>query len=353
MLTVHRWNGSSCARGGAELLPDTAAAVPADQVVWVDLSDPTPEEEAAVFEKFLKVHALTLEDVTKLRREPEAGAHFPKVEEFPDYLFVLVNPLPPGLGALAAAKGKPAADAPKVSPSRMLRRDRPQLSAVLTRTVLITHSAKPLPCISEARQYLQKHGESARRGPDYLFHIVLDLMVDEYAPVVDWVAGQLDRLETLIFTRPTRKLLTRILKLKRIVTGMRKTLILEREVLARLFRGEFELVEEREIAYYRNVHDHLVRYSELIETAREMVSDLGETHLASVSNRLNEVMKVLATISTIVLPMTLVAGVYGMNFEENVWPDYKTAKWGFGFALGLMALLGLGSLAFFRYRKWI
>ncbi len=350
MLTVHRWNGSSCDRGGAELLPDSAAAVPDGQVVWVDLSDPTPEEEALVFERFLTVHALTLEDITKLRREPEAGAHFPKVEEFPDYLFVIVNPLPPGLGELAA--GTRAPDAPKVSPSRMLRRDRPQLSAALTRSVLITHSASKLDCVTEARQYLEKHGESARRGPDYLFHIILDMMVDEYAPVVDWVAGQLDRLETRIFTRPTRQLLTRILKLKRIVTGMRKTLILEREVLARLFRGEFELVEEREIAYYRNVHDHLVRYSELIEAAREMVSDLGETHLASVSNRLNEIMKVLAMISTIVLPMTLIAGIYGMNFEENVWPDLKSS-WGFWYAIVVMALTGIGSLAFFRYRKWI
>jgi len=84
-----------------------------------------------------------------------------------------------------------------------------------------------------------------------------------------------------------------------------------------------------------------------------MVSDLAETHLAAVSNRLNEIMKVLAMISTIVLPMTLIAGVYGMNFEENVWPDYKSANWGFGFALTLMALTGLGSLVFFRWKKWV
>lgn len=283
MITVYLCSASTCARGGLERLPDSHAAVPPDDVVWVDLSDPTPEEEAAVFERFIKVHALTLEDITKLRREPDAGAHFPKAEEFSDYLFVVVNPLPPGLVTAAGGRGAPPAEgAPRVSPSRMLRRDRPQLSALVTRNVLVTHSAIPLDCIAAARRFLETHNESARRGPDYLFHIVLDAMVDEYAPVVDWVAGQLDRLETRIFTRPSRHLLTRILRLKRIVTGLRKTLILEREVLARLFRGEFELVEEREIAYYRNVYDHLVRYSELIETAREMVSDLAETHLAAV-----------------------------------------------------------------------
>ncbi len=354
MITIHRRNGSHSERLGIEGLPASTAAVSADEFVWVDLSDPTPEEEVAVFEKFLPVHTLTLEDVTRIRREPDQGAHFPKVEEFPGYLFVIVNPLPSGLVALATTLGKRPADAPKLpSAARMLRRHRPQLSAVLSQNVLITHSSEPLMCIASAHQFLDRHGDSARRGPDYVFHIVLDAMVDEYAPVVEWVAGRLDRLESRVFTHPTTEMIAGILRLKRIVTGLRKTLIIEREVLSRLIRGEFELVDTREIAYYRNVYDHLVRYTELIEAAREMVSDLGETHLAAVSNRLNQVMKVLTMMSTIILPMTLIAGVYGMNFEENIWPDFKTASWGFGFALGLMAATGFSSLAFFRWKKWI
>jgi magnesium transporter len=360
MISVYRCGGQTCARGGLDRLPESVAAIPPDEVIWVHLTEPTPEEEAAVFERFMRIHTLTLEDVTRIRREPESGAHFPKVEEFPDYLFVIVNPLPPGLHDLAVVKktatGAPDGDTSAKRPSlpsasRMLRRHRPQLSAVITRNLLITHGTAPLACIDAARQFLDRHEEAAGRGPDYLFHIVLDAMVDEYAPVVEWVAAQLDRLEMRIFTHPTRQLITRILRLKRVVTGMRKTLIIEREVLARLIRGEFVLVEEREVVYYRNVYDHLVRYTELIEAAREMVSDLGETHLAAVSNRLNEVMKVLAMISTIILPMTLIAGIYGMNFEENVWPGFKT-EWGFAFAIALMASTGIGSLAYFKWRKW-
>ena len=351
MITVHRCGHQTCDRGGLDRLPESVAALPPDEVVWIHLTDPTPEEETAVFTQFIKVHTLTLEDITRMRREPEGGAHFPKAEEFPDYLFVIVNPLPPGLSALAAGNGERTEGQPLPSASRMLRRNRPQLSAVVTRNALVTHATEPLECVTATHQFLQRHEESAGRGPDYLFHIMLDAMVDEYAPVVEWVAGQLDRLEMRIFTHPTRKLISRILRLKRLVTGMRKTLILEREVLSRLIRGEFTLVDEREVAYYRNVYDHLVRYTELIEAAREMVSDLGETHLAAVSNRLNEIMKVLAMISTIVLPMTLIAGVYGMNFEENIWPDFKS-RWGFSLALALMALTGAGSLAFFKWRKW-
>ena len=102
-------------------------------------------------------------------------------------------------------------------------------------------------------------------------------------------------------------------------------------MLARLIRGEFELVDEREIAYYRNVYDHLVRYTELIEAAREMVSDLMQTHLAAVSNRLNEIMKVLTMISTVILPMTLIAGIYGMNFKNMPELDWE---YGYSMAAG-------------------
>ena len=182
------------------------------------------------------------------------------------------------------------------------------MSAILNQRVLVTHHYQVLDCVATARTFIDRHTDAARRGPDFLFHHVLDAMVDEYAPVVDRVVARLDRLETRLFKDPTPKLLARLLRLKRVVTGLRKTLILEREVLARLIRGEFDLVEEREVAYYRNVYDHLVRYTELIESAREMVSDLMETHLSAISNRLNQIMKVLTMISTIVLPMTLVAG---------------------------------------------
>ena len=351
MITVYRWNGTACERGGADLLPESAAAVPADEVVWVDLTAPTPEEEELVFGRFMKVHTLTLEDVTRMRHDPEGGAHFPKVEEFPDYLFVIVNPLPPGLSKLVNFKGKPAEGTPPLpSASRMLRRHRPQLSTVITRQVLVTHSTEPVECIAASHQHMARHGNDARRGPDYLFHLVLDAMVDEYAPVVEWVAGQLDRLEMRIFTRPTAKLIARILRLKRVVTGMRKTLIIEREVLARLIRGEFELVEEREIAYYRNVYDHLVRYTELIEAAREMVSDLGETHLAAVSNRLNEIMKVLAMISTVGVVCTVISGIYGMNFKHM--PELEW-EYGYPLALGLMASISASVLGYARWRKWL
>ncbi|MBA4063608.1 MAG: magnesium and cobalt transport protein CorA [Isosphaera sp.] len=353
MITVLHWDAAArtcCGRSHDEL-PPTAAAADDDDVWWVDLSDPTPAEEEKVFRTFLPVHSLTFGDITKERRTPSEGTHLPKVEEFPDYLFAVVNPLPPGL-AESLGPAKKGAPRPSLRELRERRKHRPQLSAVMTRNVLVTHHYRPLACVDAARGFAERHADAARRGPDFLFHHVLDAMVDEYSPVVDAVGARLDALETRVFRDPSPQLLARLLRLKRVVTGLRKTLILEREVLARLTRGEFDLVDEREIVYYRNVYDHLVRYTELVEAAREMVSDLMESHLSAVSTRLNQVMKVLTMISTVVLPMTLVAGVYGMNFEENVSPSFKS-DWGFPFALGMMALLGVGSVAYFRARRWL
>lgn len=354
MIRIVRWDPveNQTAEIGRGELPPKRREIHPEMVVWVDLEDPTPEEEDWAFKQFLPVHPLTLEDVTKLRREPHLGPHLPKVEEFAEYLFVIVNPLP---AELCEPRPSPT-ESPNTMPpdrppaARLFKTARPQLSATLDHNVLITHHYTAMGCIGDGLAFLTRHSDLLRRGPDYVFHLILDGIVDEYAPVVERYAGLLDRLEEQIFRRPNREVLARLLRMKRQVSYLRKTLILEREVLARLTRGEFDLVDVREIVYYRNVYDHLVRYTELVEAAREMVSDLMQSHLAATSNRLNEVMKVLTMISTVVLPMTLIAGIYGMNFKH-----LPEIEWDFGypFALGLMLMTGIGSFLLFKWKSWI
>jgi magnesium transporter len=351
MLHIVRWDPIAQRMDSisASDLPESRADLPPDSMIWIDLEDPTPEEEERVFKRFFPVHPLTIDDTTKLRRDPEQGPHLPKVEEFPNYLFVIVNPLP-AENCDAATSTTTTLPGAKKRPFRFSRVKRPQLSAILDHTVLVTHHYTPMPCIRDGLAKLSRHSDYLRRGPDYMFHLILDGIVDEYAPVVERFAGQLDRLESQMFRRPVPEILAKLLKIKRQVSYLRKTLILEREVLARLIRGEFDLVDAREIVYYRNVYDHLVRYTELVESAREMVSDLMQTHLSAVSTRLNEVMKVLTMISTVVLPMTLIAGIYGMNFENL--PE-KEWRFGYPFALGLMLIMGMISFTLFRWKKWI
>jgi magnesium transporter len=345
MLSIHCWNPG--ARNGEKITPEAFRARLEDfrrssDILWIDLAQPTPEEEHLVFGQFFRIHALSLEDITRLVREPEAQPHFPKVEEFPDYLFVIVNPLTDDY--LQLVRDKPAGHrgAPPVPFT--------QLSAVLTHTVLITHHYRTLSCIDELQSFWKRHEAQAERGPDFLFHLILDCTVDQYVPVLDHIDDALDALEVQVVQKPRHALYLALLRLKREIIHLRKTLIYEREVLVRLARGEFKLVDEREGIYYRNVYDHLVRFSELIEGSREMVSDLMQSYLAATSNKLNEIMKVLTMISTIVLPMTLIAGIYGMNFEHL--PEVKWV-WGYPFALFLMLLTGVGSLLFFKWRKWL
>ena len=343
MITVYCWNtgqgaglwlDSGVLRDKAESLRD------GHDVVWINLSNPTLEEEQLVFQQFFPVHPLTLEDITKLRREHHARPHFPKVEEFPDYLFIVVNPLTGQFLERIKTRASSLADGYATT----------QLSAILTPRILITHHYEPLASVDQLRAFLGRHESHCARGPDYLFHLVLDSMVDEYAPVLDTVEERLDEIELGVFQNPTQHLLTQLLELKRAIITLRKTLVYEREVLARLSRGEFALIDEREMVYYRNVYDHVIRFTELIESSREMVSDLMQTHLSAMSNRLNEIMKVLTMISTIVLPMNLVAGIYGMNFA-----NIPELKWdvGYPFALGLMLLMAVGAFVFFRWRKWL
>jgi magnesium transporter len=342
MIHVYCWNATEKkgAWQGAEALTNADPA----SILWIDLENPTPEEERLVFEKHFPVHPLTLEDMT-LHRHPDEAPHLPKVEQFRDYLLIIVNPLHPTTYALVQQKRPLRPSAPMVT----------QLSTVLTDTLLITHHIAELHSVRDTRDCVERGAIQVDRGPDYLFHIILDKVVDFYAPVVDCVEDHIDEIEVAVFHNPTPKLFHRILTFKQIVAGLRKSLMIEREVVVRLSRAEFSQIDEREGVYYRNVLDHLTRFIEMIELSREQVHDLMEMHLASQSNHMNQIMKVLTIISTVTLPMTLIAGIYGMNY--TLAPTNADGTWwkdvgGFWFALGLMALAGGVPLAFFKWRKW-
>lgn len=343
MIHVFCWKEAE--KAGIWRGPEALTSVPREEILWIDLEKPTLEEEMAVFEQFFPVHPLTQEDIAYLRRNPGSVPHLPKVEEFRDYLFLLVNPLDPKTHAQLQQPRPERPETPMVT----------QLSAILTHTLLITYHAVELEAVSQVREGLARGGIQPSRGPDYLFHLVLDKVVDFYAPVMDCLEDHIDDLETAVFHKPTTHLFQRILTFKQIVAGLRKSLMIQREIVIRLSRAEFALIDEREAVYYRNVLDHLTRFIEIVELSREQVHDLMEMHLASQSNRLSEVMKVLTIISTITLPMTLVAGIYGMNYD--LIPTNLDGTWGkeYGFwvALVLMLLAGGIPLVVFRWRKWI
>lgn len=340
MITVYHWDAQ--AKKGAVANPTVLrdrSIRDSEDVWWIDLAAPSEDEERLVFESFFSVHSLTLEDITRLRREPKAPPHFPKVEEFKDYLFVVMNP--PSVEFLQALQRVPAV--------AYTGRNATQLSAVLTNRVLITHHYEPIAGVEALHAFLARHESEAGRGPDFLFHLILDASVDQYATALAGFDDALDTLENRVLAQPRPALLRNLLRLKRDLVALRKTLVHEREVMVRLARGEFSLIDPREVVYYRDVYDHLARFAELVESSREMATDLMQTHLAATSNRLNEIMKALATVSTILLPMTVITGFYGMNLKM------QEVDWRYGelWAVSLMLAASAGSFAFFRWRKWI
>lgn len=314
------------------------------RIIWVDLLEPTPEEEEQVLAGIFKFHPLAIEDCQRERLTPGRGVHLPKVEDYGEYLYTIINPI--------------AMESFDATPTPTARRDLStrQLNVFLGQNYIVTHHYEKLHAIESAMTSCSRNPHFMKRGPDYLYHLVLDDIVDQYTPMLDAFDREIDQLEEEVFRRPSRRTLLSILAMKRKIFGLRRITMYQREMVYRLSRGEFELISQEEIAYYRNVYDHMVRATELAESYRDTMTSLLDAYMSMSSNRMNEVMKVLTMFSTFFLPLSFIAGVYGMNFDTSVSPfNMPELHWvyGYPFALGLMALVGIGLWVFFRNKKWL
>jgi len=187
-------------------------------------------------------------------------------------------------------------------------------------------------------------------GPDYLAYALIDTIIDEYFPVAEALGDQLSDLEEEILARPTPRGLRRIHRMRRQLLGLRRAVWPQREAVSVLIREESPLVTAQVKQYLRDCHDHTVQIADVIETYRELAASLMDIYLSSTSQRTNEVMKVLTIMASIFIPLTFVAGVYGMNFEHL--PELKL-PWAYPALLGLMVLIAVGMLIYFRRRGWI
>jgi magnesium transporter len=304
-------------------------------ILWIDLEDPNEAEEETLLVSMFCFHDLAIEDC---QNGKEDEGHLPKVEDFGEYLFVIFNPVE-GIQGPPDENGNKAF---KIVTS--------QLSAFLTNRLLVTHHYKPLRSITNAVQLLTKNPQVLGRGPDFMFHIIIDDIVDNYTPILDTLDSMVDDMEEEVFHSATPKTMMRILQLKRNIMTIRRVAVYQREMLSRLSRGEFSLITLDEMSYYRNVYDHLVRMTDLADSYRDMVSSLLDAYLSVTSNNLNQVMKVLTIISTIFLPLSVITGFFGMNFKF-----LPIADWEHGVLLTVvfMAAVAFGMLWFFKRNRWI
>lgn len=188
------------------------------------------------------------------------------------------------------------------------------------------------------------------KGADFFLYEIMDGLVDDYFPILDDFDETIDNLEREAFDNPTRATLDNIFTIKRAVTSLRRIIGPQRKIFVRLSRDPFSVISRITAPYFRNVYDHLYRIGETAETFKDQSAGLMEAYLMIVSNRLNEVIKVLTLLATIMLPLTVITGIFGMNFETM-----PALKWQYGyyFVLGMMGLVVIALLFYFRKRKWV
>jgi magnesium transporter len=318
-------------REGAEKIETdfTAEQLPAllkeeKSVIWVDMEGPTGVEERILLDVF-HFHPLTIEDCRETR-------NYPKVEEFPGYLYFIVH----GVRA-------------DTSPDHF---NTIELDAFLGPNYVITYHHDMFRSINNVKKLLSTSPVVCQRGPAFLLHQILDQIVDFYSPVLDDFDERIAKLEDDIFTlsRPNKAILEEIMDLKRGVLRLRRISARQMEVILRTSRGEFSLIPAPLLPFYRDIYDHIMRITDLAESYRDLISGSLDAYMSVVGNRMNEIMKVLTIFSAIMLPLTFIAGVYGMNFE---YIPELSKHYGYFVVWGVMLFVALLMLGMFWRAGWL
>src|SRR3954471_5314487 len=303
---------------------DRAWLNPASGVhVWVDLAAPSIPEALILSDTF-RFHPLSVEDAMSARQ-------YPKAEAYDGYLYVILHGIHYRTGDLSF--GTHDVDF-FVGPNYLV-------------TVHDGNSAS----IIDLRDHATRNPKILTEGPVSLLHRIVDALVDSYRPEMDKLEDRIDELEKEIFGPADTTLIRRLLDEKRQVAGLRRIVTPQRDVVARLARRDFVDISTEMSFRFRDVYDHLVRVADDVLIFQDRITGLLDAHLSNVSNRLNEVMKVLTIVSTLLMPLTLLTSIYGMNVPLPQFPGGDGAQfwWLAGISIGLAA----GMLVMFRLKRWI
>ncbi|HET8656299.1 MAG TPA: magnesium/cobalt transporter CorA [Longimicrobiaceae bacterium] len=294
--------------------------------IWVNVDGVEHVETVQTLGEIFNLHRLALEDVVDVPQQA-------KVEEYGDYLFIVARQAEMSGGL-----------------------ETEQIGIFLGRDFVLTFQERAGDPFEPVRERIRGNiGRIRSAGPDYLAYAVLDAIVDYYYPVLERVGDRLDGLEMEILRRPDRSTMNHLYGLKRELTILRRSIWPEREALNSLLRDPSDLIEPETRIYLRDTYDHIVQSIEIVESYRDLSSSLTDLYLSSVSQRTNEIMKVLTIFAAIFIPLTFIAGVYGMNFDPAVSPwNMPELKWfyGYPFALSLMTAVAVAMLIYFRRKGW-
>jgi magnesium transporter len=291
-------------------------------LVWVDFTGPT-EEDVRAMRKIFNFHPLAIEDTRNQMQRP-------KVEEYEDNLFVILNPV--------------SAHAEKGASFR-------ELDVFIGRNYIVTVHPDDEPAIDETRKRIGYSIAEDDTSTGYLLYLILDTVVDSYFPILDEVGERIDELESIILSNPSRQALNNLFRLRRTLLELRRVVAPQRDMFNVLTRRDLLFVDQKFLQYYlRDVYDHLLRITDMVDTYRDALTSTVDLYMSAVSNRLNQIVNRLTVITIIIGVLGAVSGFYGMNFEHT-WPPFS-APWSIPFALAFMASVTALLLLVFRRAGW-
>ncbi|HMQ80862.1 MAG TPA: magnesium/cobalt transporter CorA [Ignavibacteria bacterium] len=295
-----------------------------DTISWIDVDGIHDVALVQSITDSISIHPLVVEDILNVEQRA-------KMEEYDGYIYLVLKMFHLG-------------KTDEIIPE--------QVSIILSKNYVVTfQEGVEGDTFQEIRNRIRNNkGIINSMTSDYLVYSIIDSIIDSYFTILEVFGDRIERLEEELVNNPQKRTLTEIYRIKREMLYIRKSIWPLREAISRLERGESELVSRNTHLYLRDVYDHTINVLDTIETYRDMLSGMIDIYLSSISNRLNETMKYLALISTIFIPMTFIASIYGMNFE--LMPELKWAQ-GYWFALSLMAAIGIGFYIYFKKKKWV
>lgn len=293
-------------------------------LLWVNI-DGITEDDGQFMARTFGFHHLAIEDCVS------SHVHPPKIDDFGDYLFIIVHGID------------------HESESDIVQTT--ELNVFLgPHFVVSSHNVHLLYSVASISRIVEESGRPMKRGADFLAYTLLDALVENVMPTIDRMSDVAAEIEDEVIMNPQRSSLDAIMKLKRSTLRMHRVMAPQRETLNRLSRGEFPIIRDEAQIFYRDVYDHVARIEDMNQTLRDRADNALATYLSSVANRQNETMRVLSIVAAIFLPLALIAGIYGMNFENM--PELH-CSWGYFAVLGFMGTVIIAALWWFWLRNWI
>jgi magnesium transporter len=297
-------------------------------LLWVDFEATPPAEDEPILRDIFGFHPLAIEDALQEN-------HVPKLDDWVDYLYIVLH-------AIVFDKDKDD------------YLDTLELDIFLGRNYMVSHHDQPIRAIDSMLANIQRDDRPLRNGADHLLYRLVDTVVDNYMPIVEALDEEIDRQEDEIFSQPTAHTLEEIFALKRAVLTLRRILAPQREVVNKLARDDYAVIDTRDRIYFRDVYDHLVRLYDITESVRDLLSGTLDTYLSVINNRMNDIMRTLTVITTLFMPITFVTGFFGMNFFSS---DHPLTAWVqrpvFFVILALMLLTPVAMFFWMRRRGWM